>query len=672
MFDFENNPFNDIESNNQTKKIEPEKKEETVVRSENATRNLTRNVTKQLINSHNKKVLIVPKLKPIKTRCIIASIILFILLISLVRVPYIGSVIDATVFHYLFGQAKYLIYLYGIILCILSFTRLDLRRKLYSKKFITFFILIVLGTSLLISGLNYIIVYFIKEANGDFSNSPYPHVSEAIKTFNQNWMDTCLLNFTNYGLFYGFVTGGFLSEVFITVTISWIDDLIYIILGILIIVIAVYIFINMFNFQVAYKFRKWLITKLGGEIVDNNISEVKTHKKDIKQEIISRREIERNADDYTNITPTLEFITDTSVDLFKKHQDFAKDISKLINKFFKRNHIVFRQDKTEFMPSFVEFNYEVQKNTDIEKILNRQNEFAQTIKCRDFNLHFKGNILKVEVELREYAKVGIRRTCDMLKSPNQLTIPFAINVSNMLEPIDLKTSPVNLIVGKNGSGSSMAQAEAIATLAYMNDPKFLEMIIITDKDDKTLNKFNALPHVIGSVINDSLDALNILNEAKTKMQQRIRKVDEVEARDIHEYNNLVDPNLRIPNLLISISNLEKFARENIQIIELISELSQNSDKSGIYLLLNARRIPSDFVNYKFYNNITTKIVLRTDAEYESQILMKSSRAMSLHGSGDAFIIKGNSKKRVQIANINQDDISHIVDIIKIFFEVRYH
>ena len=42
---------------------------------------------------------------------IISLLILIVVLISLLRVPYIGTYIDAFIFEYLTGYAKYLIYI---------------------------------------------------------------------------------------------------------------------------------------------------------------------------------------------------------------------------------------------------------------------------------------------------------------------------------------------------------------------------------------------------------------------------------------------------------------------------------------------------------------------------------------------------------------------------------
>ena len=44
-------------------------------------------------------------------RTIISLLILVVILISLLRVPYIGTYIDAFIFEYLTGSAKYLVYI---------------------------------------------------------------------------------------------------------------------------------------------------------------------------------------------------------------------------------------------------------------------------------------------------------------------------------------------------------------------------------------------------------------------------------------------------------------------------------------------------------------------------------------------------------------------------------
>jgi hypothetical protein len=62
--------------------------------------------------------------------------ILIIILLSVIKVPFCGSYIDAYVFEFVFGNAKFLVYLFFILFCIFHFLNSKKLKIFVSKHFI--------------------------------------------------------------------------------------------------------------------------------------------------------------------------------------------------------------------------------------------------------------------------------------------------------------------------------------------------------------------------------------------------------------------------------------------------------------------------------------------------------------------------------------------------------
>jgi hypothetical protein len=77
----------------------------------------------------NKKAI---KANPVAS-LIIRIVLLVLLLVSAARVPYTGCYLDSIFFEFLFGITKYFVYLYFLLLLILSFIKTSIATKLLRK-----------------------------------------------------------------------------------------------------------------------------------------------------------------------------------------------------------------------------------------------------------------------------------------------------------------------------------------------------------------------------------------------------------------------------------------------------------------------------------------------------------------------------------------------------------
>jgi hypothetical protein len=117
---------------------------------------------------------------------ILCGLGLFIILLSISRIPYLGSYIDSYVFEFLFGYAKYIIYAYLITFLVLYLLRVKFVKKMVSKRFLTALLLIMVSVILILSVLdalydgrdnNFIdqINFFMKQFNIFASHQTYQY-----------------------------------------------------------------------------------------------------------------------------------------------------------------------------------------------------------------------------------------------------------------------------------------------------------------------------------------------------------------------------------------------------------------------------------------------------------------------------------------------------------------
>ena len=114
-------------------------------------------------------------------RILTCTIILFVLLIIVTRVPFVGSYVDAFVFDYLWGFTKYFIYLWMISLCIVAMFKPSFIKTLSKPKLIIAQILMVFAISLIFSSISH---WANPELNNFTLNSGY--FSTVISNYHNN------------------------------------------------------------------------------------------------------------------------------------------------------------------------------------------------------------------------------------------------------------------------------------------------------------------------------------------------------------------------------------------------------------------------------------------------------------------------------------------------------
>lgn len=651
---------------------------------------------------HNTKPIIYNEQEPntpnrfINKRVIILSVLLLVLTISVLRLPYIGSFIDALAFEYLFGICKYIIYGFLYVILIGSFFSKKFLRLLTRPKFIISEIIIIIGFCVLVSTINMIIteqkvwgqIYSLEDRSNFVAHMLYYHTNHFVPYLVNRFNDK-----TN---FYSFI--GNSSPWFINSFITWGENNFgFIITGGLIgefvisayiyffILIAVIIFLTGFLFltsnskkKIPVWCRRQIVKIFGGKTDDIITGEfLKKNKKDIKVNKVRKDDIKMAAQQEEAQTPPFSFLTDTSVDNYQANKNYADKVNSSIISFIKEKKFNISYSKTIVMPLFSEIYYDVDNQTTIDNFLKNELEFAEFTKLKEFNVSFRGTELRIEFINPKPSKVSIKNILsnnNVEANMNNALIGYRYPNSPLF--INLASSPTLMIVGKKGSGSSMLLSCLILTYSHLSDPSKYTIDIISKEGSNIFNSFKSLPHIKSismlDMVNDNIG--NVLQKYNQEIIERKNLFNQCNANNIEQYNQIcTNVNLApLDTKLLIFNDFDQIIKNNFQYLSLLRTILVEGKNYGIRTVLVATSVNSEVLDENIYNNIQTKLILKLGSENESLQIFDNYRGSQLYGNGDGYIFNesAQNKSRFQTCYLNQAELNQIIKIITTFYQAK--
>lgn len=620
------------------------------------------------------------------------SIVLFVFIAALLRIPFSGSFIDAFIFEYLFGWTKYLLYTWIISLCILAYFPIKKINVFWSFKFILGSIFLVFGLSIIISGIN----HFVNDAN------IYSHIYQSgtdqfvhlMRSYHINHFWPYLLNFFNYKwngndhtwfvnsfisytvkgqTQYGFVfTGGLIGEFALSL-----DSILIAIFGLFIALIA-------FGFLLSYKttFFSLLISKFFNLIL--GIGNTNTRKKikrlstsdDVKILKQSKSEIKTAAQNSDIKTPPINFLTDTSVDYYQQNKLRAEQVRTAINQLIEELSLNCEYVNTIVMPMFSEILYRVDQQSTIDTIIKNERQLAATSGLKQFNLSFKNNEIRIEYMNDQPSKVSIKSILSANRiSVNQQQALIGYSYGNNPLFINFKDNNSLLVVGQKGSGSAMLLSVLILSYAYLNTPNLNRFDLVCYKDNtfnQTISHLKHLDKVIKALsASDEIGAIlenyaQLIDERKTLFSQH-------QCANIEEFNNQATNfnEKPVPYKTLIFSDFNDIVNNNFYYIKMLNNIITAGKNCGINVIIVGNEVDSMILDPSIYQTISNKLILKLATESESLQVFDNYRANQLYGNGDGYYINANNEKlRFQTSYLNQNEANEIIRIINKFYEEK--
>lgn len=588
--------------------------------------------------------------------------LLVLTLLCFARVPFVGSYLDG-LFDYLLGFSKYIFY--GVVIFILigwifntGYTRL-----VKSKKFIVFTLLGIFSASCIVSGVTGIMTG-LKE--------PLPF-TQVMTDYHSSWLDY-FKNWHYSGYFNYYVTGGILAEIvgYAFAVLSYVV-LIIVALVVLIICILVILNVNYRSTRVGLKLRGWLVRKLGGEFKYDGYNELKasSHNQN-KFKKAKRTEVEASA--ITNLAIPFDLLPETDLEKYHPNFKFARKIQNKLDAFFKNRKIDCVASDIHVYTAYTDICFEAKGKSQVNEIVKLQPNIAHISKLDHFNMTIRGNIVNIEVENPVFSKISMKSALGLTTDSKDCRAAIGIYKDSQLVTHNFRNASSALILGKKGSGGATLAVLLALSTCYVTTPDNLKLIVLNPNCEGTYAAFNSLPHSDGKRHETVNACVDELHEIQSLVRERNSLLRVTGVNNIDEYNKVVkDQKSRFKHVLVVISNLNSLLTETFQNNKIIGDILKHGRNAGVYLVMQSYVVNNDILDKQIYDNVATKYILALNSQEESTKIFNNYRGYQLHGNGDCLMFAENkisNMKRLQLCNINNNELACIVDIMKTFYDTK--
>ncbi len=325
-------------------------------------------------------------------------------------------------------------------------------------------------------------------------------------------------------------------------------------------------------------------------------------------------------------------------------------------------------------PGYVE---KVNEEGDVVRKKVRISQISQL--NRDLTLALSVERLRIEAPIPGTTFVGIEipntssnlvRLKSILNStefktkPVPLKLALGLNVSGAPVTADLAHMPHMLVAGTTGSGKSVCITSLIACLAMNNSPDDLRIAILDPKMVELL-RFNGLPHLMGKVETQLERMLGVLAWGIKEMDDRYRKLEAANARDLDAYNAKMEKRggEYLPKIVIFIDELADLMQSAPDQTEgYVVRLAQMARATGIHLIVATQRPSTDIITGLIKANFPARISFMTASSVDSRVILDANGAETLMGRGDLLFLDPETAglKRAQAVLVDDREIENII------------
>ena len=373
----------------------------------------------------------------------------------------------------------------------------------------------------------------------------------------------------------------------------------------------------------------------------------------------------------------------------------------------------------EVMPGPVITMYELEPapGVKINKIVNLSDDLALALMAPSIRIlaPIPGkSVIGIEIPNLKREHVFLKEVLDndsFLESSFRLPIALGVNFVGTPVVADLTKMPHLLIAGTTGSGKSVALNAMICSILFKAQPDDVKFLMI-DPKRLELSSYEGIPHLMHPVVVDPKKASQVLRWTVEEMERRYRILNDLKAKSIDAYNELLLKGLKSKTVLaLPKKNIESYLETEtianitgtdkveheithtklpyiIVIIdeladlmmvaprdveESLTRLAQMARAAGIHLIIATQRPSVDVITGLIKANFPTRISFQVSSKIDSRTIIDQQGAEKLLGAGDMlFIPPGTSKlSRIHGAFVSDKEISRIVDFIKMQAQPAY-
>ncbi|MBN1391422.1 MAG: DNA translocase FtsK 4TM domain-containing protein [Sedimentisphaerales bacterium] len=400
-------------------------------------------------------------------------------------------------------------------------------------------------------------------------------------------------------------------------------------------------------------------------------------------------------DDYR--LPPLDLLSEPECSFASVQEKVIKAKAAALEKLLTEFNINARVVAADTGPVITMFELELAAGVKVSQISNLANDMARALGVGAVRVvaPLPGkHTIGIEVPNSEKEKVRIKDLMQLAgDAPRDMEIPLFLGKDSSGEALvsDLTSMPHLLIAGTTGSGKSVCINSIIAGVLLTKRPDEVKMILIDPKMVE-MTAFNTIPHLMSPIVIETQRAVQILEWATVKMDERYALFAEARVKNIAEYNALGAEEInrrfmpdspeeeakiakKLPYIVIIIDELADLMMTAAKEIEAyIVRLAQKSRAVGIHIVLATQRPQATVVTGLIKSNMPTRIGFRVAARLDSRIVLDQNGAEALLGQGDMLFLKPGSSELIRAQGTFMDDgeIQRIVKYLKDVAEPQFH
>lgn len=327
-------------------------------------------------------------------------------------------------------------------------------------------------------------------------------------------------------------------------------------------------------------------------------------------------------------------------------------------------------------PAFSRYELEVDPTINLSKLVNARDNLSLALATKGsvrIEAPISGkSLVGVEVPNDKRATVGLREVIsskEFFNPDSELSFALGKDISGKIFIGDINKLTHLLIAGSTGSGKSVCLNSILASILYKYSPEDVRFILVDPKRVE-LSVYNGIPHLlIPEAIKEPDQAIAALKWLDREMVRRLELFEEVGSRNLYGYNRKVDPENKLPRIILVIDEFADIMVQSQKIgsemEDLISRIARMARAVGIHMILATQRPSAEYITGSIKVNIPSRIAFATASSVNSRIIIDQVGAEKLLGNGDMlFVSRDPEPHRMQCPFLSDEEVSNIVDYIK--------
>ena len=320
------------------------------------------------------------------------------------------------------------------------------------------------------------------------------------------------------------------------------------------------------------------------------------------------------------------------------------------------------------------FYTKLEADSKVSKLLSRSNDIARSLGLPDDSVRISGNIegekntIGIELPNPKRSFCSIRAVLEhqsYSKSGHSLPLALGIGIDGEYVCEDLSALPHLLLAGSTGSGKTVALNAILLSLIYKKSPAELNLVLIDPKMVE-FSLYKGIPHLLGNVVTDMDESVQILHELVEEMELRYQKFQDVQVTKIADYNESAGDRNKMPHIVVFVDELgDLMLSHGKRVEDLLGRLSQKARAAGIHLVLATQRPTSDIIKGLIKANVPARLAFKVSNQVDSRVILDSKGAESMMGKGDSLLLTTGNKslKRIQSPLVTTNEIKKVVSHI---------